>query len=59
MSTWKGISGVAHTAAEFALYVDVLRMGAWCPQFVVVHNTQIPTLAQWQKTGGEKQIKAL
>lgn len=43
--TWKGIVGARFSPAEFDDYVSQLVLTAWRPQFVVVHNTGIPSLA--------------
>lgn len=44
---WKGIVNRAFTAQQFADYVAGLNFSHWRPQFVVLHNTGAPTLAQW------------
>jgi hypothetical protein len=44
---WKGIVNRAFTPEQFADYVEGLVFGNWRPQFVVLHNTAAPTLAQW------------
>jgi hypothetical protein len=44
---WKGIVGQRFTPGEFHHYLTGLTFDAWKPKFIVVHNTQIPTLAQW------------
>jgi hypothetical protein len=44
---WKGIVNRAFTPDDFAHYVDTLSFNAWEPEFVVLHNTAAPTLAQW------------
>ncbi|HEY3332683.1 MAG TPA: peptidoglycan recognition family protein [Capsulimonadaceae bacterium] len=43
---WKGIVGQRFTPAQFESYVSKLSFTRWRPQFVVVHNTGAPTLAQ-------------
>ncbi|WP_170149518.1 N-acetylmuramoyl-L-alanine amidase [Rhodoplanes roseus] len=43
---WKGIVGQSFTPATFAAYVAGLRWTGWTPQFVVLHNTASPSLAQ-------------
>jgi hypothetical protein len=44
--SWKGIVGARFSPNEFTDYVGHLTFSAWRPQFVVVHNTSSPTLAQ-------------
>jgi hypothetical protein len=46
MPDWKGIVGTAFAPADFDTYCHGLQWSAWRPSFVVVHNTQIPSLAQ-------------
>lgn len=46
---WKGIVGARFSPDEFTAYVSHLTFSAWRPQFVVVHNTSSPTLAQRPK----------
>src|SRR5215471_5369690 len=53
MPTWKGIIGKGFTADEFSDYVQTVRLTTWRPQFVVLHNTDIPTLADWHKIPGK------
>jgi hypothetical protein len=43
---WKGIVGARFSPDDFSGYVGHLTFSAWRPQFVVVHNTGSPTLAQ-------------
>ena len=54
MPDWKGIVGTPFTAADFDTYCHGLQWSAWRPSFIVVHNTQIPSLAQ-RKNGLAKQ----
>ena len=57
---WSGIVDKGFTAPAFDAYVSGLTLGVWRPQFVVVHNTSAPTLAQWHgKTPAEQRIKNL
>lgn len=53
---WQGVVGRRFGADDFRAYVRALDFEAWFPHFVVVHNTQIPTLAQWK---GKRNIDAL
>jgi hypothetical protein len=43
---WKDIVGARFSPAEFDNYVRQLVFTTWRPQFVVVHNTGSPTLAE-------------
>ena len=49
MPQWKGIIGQSFTPEAFKAYVASLNLpaGDWVPQFIVLHNTGIPTLAQY------------
>ncbi len=55
----------AFSAAEFKAYVSTLKWaGGWRPQFVTLHNTGAPNLAQWAKLGagregGAKRVRNL
>jgi N-acetylmuramoyl-L-alanine amidase-like protein len=59
MSGWKGIVGKPFDPQGFAEYVAGLRFDAWRPQFVVLHNTAVPTLADWHSTPGPQRMKNL
>lgn len=56
---WQGIVGRGMTAPEFENYVATLALGTWRPQFVVVHNTGVPTFAQWHRVPGPARMKGL
>jgi hypothetical protein len=43
---WKGIVGKPLTADEFDAHVYTLTWASWRPQFIVLHNTAVPSLAQ-------------
>jgi hypothetical protein len=45
MAEWKGIIGEAFSAADFDDYCHGLVWTPWRPSFIVLHNTQIPSLA--------------
>src|SRR5436190_1904248 len=47
MPAWKGIVGKGFTASDFSQYVTTVTFNAWRPQFVVLHNTAVPTFADW------------
>ncbi len=44
--SWKGIVNKKFTAAEFPAYLDTLTWDNWQPEFIVLHNTASPNLAQ-------------
>jgi hypothetical protein len=46
MGDWKGIVGNSYSADDFDTYCHALNWTAWRPQFIVLHNTAAPTLAQ-------------
>jgi hypothetical protein len=46
MPAWKGIVGRSFSPAEFAVYLEALEWGAWIPEFLVLHHTAVPSLAQ-------------
>lgn len=56
---WQGIVGRGMSAQEFDAYVANLALAAWRPQFVVVHNTGIPTFSNWHRVPGPARMKAL
>jgi hypothetical protein len=57
MPAWKGIIGQGFTALEFGDYMATVRFSVWRPQFVVVHNTYIPSLAEWHSVSGKKRMQ--
>jgi hypothetical protein len=59
MPTWKGIVGQGFSAADFDTYLTSLTFTSWRPQFVVLHNTFIPTLAQWHNAAGQARMEGL
>lgn len=56
---WKGIVGKKFSRVDFAKYVDGIALKGWHPKFVVVHNTQEPTLAKWGSVTGESRMRGL
>lgn len=54
--TWKGTVGQRFTPIGFAAYLKTLTFDDWKPEFIVIHNTQVPTLAKWR---GQKSIDSL
>jgi len=57
--TWKGIVGKGFTAADFQTYVAGLTFNLWRPSFVVLHNTAVPTFAQWHNVSGDTRMQNL
>jgi hypothetical protein len=52
------------TPEEFKVYAEKLHWAHWRPQFIVLHNTAEPNLAQWNhsglgKTAGEQRVRNL
>jgi len=43
---WKPIVGLNYSAAEFDSYCHGLSWPQWRPQFIALHNTAVPSLAQ-------------
>jgi hypothetical protein len=43
-------------ADAFQAYTSALTLTDWRPQFVVLHNTQIPTLAEWHSESGRARM---
>jgi hypothetical protein len=54
-----------YTPEQFAAFVASLEWNAWRPRFVTLHNTCVPTLAEWldsshaanQRTAGQKHYE--
>jgi hypothetical protein len=46
MPQWKGIVAKSFTPEAFARYCRTLQWTAWRPAFIVLHNTETPSLAQ-------------
>lgn len=59
MPNWKGIIGKSFSPDEFDVYVASLSFVNWRPQFVVLHNTAAPTLAQWHSVPGQTRMTNL
>jgi len=59
MPAWKGIVGKGFTAPDFEQYVQTIQLSAWRPQFIVLHNTFIPRLADWDQVPGEQRMQNL
>jgi hypothetical protein len=59
MASWKGIVGKGFHQDEFKDYVAGLSFATWRPSFVVLHNTAVPTFAQWHQVPGETRMQNL
>lgn len=59
MSTWSGIVGKGFTAPDFDAYVRTVQFDSWKPSFIVLHNTAMPTFADWHKHPGDERIRNL
>src|SRR5882762_62337 len=59
MANWKGIVGQGFTPDAFAQYVDTIGFDTWRPQFVVLHNTAVPKLADWHSVSGAVRMRGL
>lgn len=59
MTAWKGTIARAFTAPEFSEYVSTIQFASWAPDFVVLHNTSIPTLAEWHTVPGDQRMRGL
>jgi hypothetical protein len=59
MPTWKGIEGKGFTKEDFTRYAQSVQFTNWRPQFVVLHNTYIPKLADWHQVPGSQRMQNL
>jgi hypothetical protein len=57
--TWKGIVNRSFDAVGFDAYCRALKWESWRPQFVTLHNTAVPSLAQRPNGLSENNILAL
>lgn len=48
-----------YTIAEFEARMKDFEKGSWQPQFIVLHNTAVPTLADWPKVIGTLRMAGL
>lgn len=56
---WHPIVGQGFLPDNFGEYVETVEMDLrrWRPEFIVLHNTAVPTLAQWHDVpGGERML---
>ena len=56
MPNWKGIIGQGFTPEEFHAYVAGLAWDDWRPEFIVLHNTEDPSLAMRPAGIDDEQI---
>jgi hypothetical protein len=59
MALWKGIVGEGFAPDAFDAFVRDLNFDNWRPQFVVLHNTAAPRIADWHKVTGEQRMQNL
>lgn len=59
MPAWKGIVGRSFTSNAFSDYVATITFPTWRPQFVVLHNTATPKLADWHSLPGDIRMRNL
>ena len=59
MPAWKGIVGESFSPSDFAVYVDSVNFTTWRPQFVVLHNTAVPTFIDWHNVPGDQRMRGL
>jgi N-acetylmuramoyl-L-alanine amidase len=53
------IVGRSFNPAEFQAYVSKLDFSFWRPEFIVLHHTMWPSLAQWRKMPREARLKQI
>jgi len=56
---WKGIVGKSFAPEDFPAYIESVVFGTWRPQFVVLHNTAVPKLADWHNVPGQTRMANL
>jgi hypothetical protein len=59
MPAWKDIVGQGFTKEAFGSYVEGLSFTLWRPSFIVLHNTAVPTYAQWHDVPGAQRMQNL
>ncbi len=59
MAFWKGIVGDGFSPDEFETYVATVAFDSWRPRFIVLHNTAVPTRAQWHEASGTQRMRGL
>lgn len=59
MSAWTSIIGLPFTAEQFRDYVRGMVLHEWSPEFVVLHNTAVPTMANWHLASGYQRMQNL
>ncbi|MBZ5655400.1 MAG: peptidoglycan recognition protein family protein [Acidobacteriia bacterium] len=56
MSEWRGIVGQGFRPSDFDRYARTISFMNWRPQFVVLHNTAAPKLADWHSVSGQDRM---
>lgn len=59
MKEWTPIVGKPFTPSEFDAYCSTLKWTSWRPSFIVLHNTQNPSLAERPNGFSEHHMKNL
>jgi hypothetical protein len=59
MGKWKGIVGKSFTVEEFKKYVETLQWTDWIPDFIVLHNTGVPSLSSYPNGLTSKYINQI
>ena len=57
MPEWKGIVAKSFSPDELVTYCNGLKWPSWRPSFIVLHNTEIPSLAQVPNGFSETHMK--
>ena len=56
---WKPIDGNLYTPEAFDAHARSVNLKGWKPRFVVLHNTSLPSLAQWPSTPWKARVQNL
>jgi hypothetical protein len=56
---WKNFEGIARTREQTLERINALQWTDWRPQGITLHNTALPTLAQWAETGAAHDARIL
>jgi len=58
MAVWKGVVARAFDSTGFEQYAQGISLTDWRPRFLVLHNTAIPTFANWHNVSGQRRMNA-
>lgn len=56
---WVAAVKRSFTPDQFDIYVQSLKLSAWRPSFVVLHNTGVPHLYDWYNYSGKQRMNGL